>query len=64
LKGGAGIVATNSILNNVRIKDKQLARNFVKALENAENKKAKEVVIPHTVQKLDKGQIKAVFDKE
>jgi len=57
-------MATNSILKNVRIKDRRLARDFIKALEHAETKKAKDVVIPQIVRKLDKSQIKAVFDEE
>ena len=54
-------MATNSILKNLRIKDRRMAQKFVKALEQSHEKKAKDVIIPHKVQTLDKEQIKAVF---
>ena len=57
-------MATNSILKNIRIKDKRLARGFIAALERARIKKAKDVDIPHKIQRLDKQQIRSVFGDE
>ena len=54
-------MATNSILKPLRIKDKRTAQKFVRALELSHEKKAKSVQIPHKVESLDKGQIKAIF---
>ena len=54
-------MATNSILNSVRIRKKALAQNFIKALEQAHKKKAKEVTILHKVETLNKAQIKKIF---
>ena len=34
-------MATKSFLKNITIKDRKSAENFIKALENAEKKKAK-----------------------
>ena len=38
-------MATKSITKNVVIRSKPLARNFVRALENAEGKSSKNVVV-------------------
>ena len=54
-------MATHSILNNVTIKDKHLSRTLVYALENAERKKGKTIVMHKTCETLDKDQIKQMF---
>lgn len=55
-------MATNSILKDININSKQLGRNFVSALENAENKKSKEVVLSKACTTIRKDQIKALLE--
>ncbi len=55
-------MATNSILKDININSKQLGRNFVSALENAENKKSKDVVLNKACTTVRKDQIKALFE--
>jgi len=57
-------MTTNSILKSIRIRDKKLAKRFIKALENAHEKKEKDVIVPGKVQTLDKDQVKKVFGEE
>lgn len=45
-------MATKSITKNVVMRTKPLARNFVHALENAEGKSSKEVVVDKTVHEI------------
>ena len=54
-------MATNSILKNVNISDKKLGRSFVMALEEGENKSAKEVVLSRTVSDVKRENIKELF---
>lgn len=54
-------MATKSILKNININKKRLGRNFVSALENAENKSSKEVIISKSCTALKRDQIKSVF---
>lgn len=54
-------MATSSIYKEVRIKGKNLSRNFVKALENAEKLDSKKVVISKRVQELKGDSIKKIF---
>lgn len=56
-------MATSSIYKEVRIKGKALGRNFVKALENAENLPAKEVIMSKRVQEIKGESIKKMFGK-
>ena len=46
---GVDIMATKSIYKDVRIKDIDLCRKFVSALENSQNKSSKQVVISKRV---------------
>lgn len=55
-------MATKSFLKNITIKDKKSTENFIAALENASNKKAKKVVIDKRVEDItDKEQIRKIF---
>ena len=57
-------MATKSVLKNININEKHLGRNFVSALENAENKSYKEVVISKSYSTLKRDQIKSLFGVE
>lgn len=57
-------MATSSILRNIIIKDKELAKGLVDALENAENKQAKEVKISKIVKNTSRNEIKSLFKKK
>ena len=58
-------MATKSIIKNVDIKTPKLRKNFVEALENAENKKSKQVIISRTISTVTGDKIKELFgDKE
>ena len=54
-------MATKSILKTVVIKNKKDASKFVNALENASDKKEKEVVIKQNVMDVRKEDIKKVL---
>lgn len=54
-------MATKSIYKDITIKSKPLARNFISALENAKNKKSKQVTLRKKYTKLDKSRIKDMF---
>ena len=55
-------MATKSFLKNIVIKDKKVAENFINALNNAENKKAKNVVVDKRIENItDKEQIRKIF---
>lgn len=56
-------MATKSFLKNIVIKDKKSTENFIIALEEAENKKAKKVSIDTRVENVvDKEQIRKIFN--
>lgn len=56
-------MATRSILTNVNINNKQLAKGFVDALSNAEKKHSKDVVMSKKIVNVEKGKIKDYFSK-
>ena len=57
-------MATKSFLKNIVIKDQKTAENFISALENAVNKKAKKVSIDKRIEDVtDEEQIRKIFDK-
>ncbi len=54
-------MATKSVLKDVDIRDKDMGRLLVEALENAENKSSKEVIFSKKVNEIDKSQIVDIF---
>lgn len=54
-------MATKSILKNVNIKEKDLGRNFVNALESAQNKKDKVIKLKRACKDVKKDEIKDLF---
>ena len=55
-------MATKSFLKNIVIKDKKVAGNFIDALNNAKNKKAKKVVVDKRIENImDKEHIRKIF---
>lgn len=54
-------MATKSILKSVNIKEKNLGRNFVIALEKAHDKKSKEVKLSRNCSDVKKEEIKVLF---
>ena len=51
-------------MKNITIKDRKSAENFLKALENAENKGAKKVKLTKMVEEVkDSEKIKRIFAK-
>ena len=55
-------MATKSFLKNIVIKDRKSTENFISALENASNKKAKQIRIDKRVEDVtDKEQIRKLF---
>lgn len=54
-------MATKSIYKNVSIKSRPLGKGLVLALENAKNKKSKEVVLSKKCQSIHKDKIKELF---
>lgn len=57
-------MATSSILGNIVIKDKKLAKGLIDALENAENKQAKKVEMSRAVVDVSRSEIKNLFKKK
>ncbi len=58
-------MATKTFLKSIVIKDKKSAEKFINALENAENKKAKEVKIDKMVKEIsDSETIRKIFIKK
>lgn len=57
-------MATKSILKNVDIKDCKLSKSLVLALENASNKKAKDVTLSRTYEDVRGEKIKEIFGKK
>lgn len=58
-------MATRSFLKNIVIKNKSSAANFINALERAENKKAKKVIIDKRVEDItDSEQIRKIFNNK
>ncbi len=56
-------MATKSIYKNINIKDKAFCRALVSALENAQNKKAKDVEYTRTFSEAKGEQIKEMFEE-
>lgn len=57
-------MATKSILKNVNIKDKRLARTFVRALEKAEDTKYQTVHLSRRCEEITGDKIKEFFGKK
>lgn len=57
-------MATKSITKNVVIRTKPLTRNFVRALENAEGKSSKTVVVDKTVHEIKGDTLREMFEKK
>lgn len=58
---GDDLMATKSILKNVDVKDKKLAKSLVVALENAANKKSQSVSLSRTYTDIKSDKIKEIF---
>lgn len=54
-------MATKSITKNVVVRSKPLAKNFIRAVEHAQDKKSKVVVMSKTVHELKGSVLKDVF---
>ena len=54
-------MATKSITKNVVLRSKPLARNFIRAVENAEGKASKTVTVSKTVHELKGQTLKDIF---
>ena len=59
---GVGFMVTKGILKNVDIKDKKMGSAIVSALENASNKRGKEVVLNHGFREVKGIKIKHIFE--
>lgn len=57
-------MATKSILKDIEIKDKKLAKSFIMALEHAEKKSGKKVEYNQKVIDIRKDQIDCLFGKQ
>ncbi len=54
-------MATKSVLKDVDIRDKDMARLLVEALESSENRVSKEICFNKNVNEIDKSQIINIF---
>jgi hypothetical protein len=57
-------MATKSILKNVRINDRQLAKGLADALSNAEKKSSKDVVLRRKLEEVKASDVKAFFEAQ
>lgn len=56
-------MATSSIYNEIKIKDKEFCRKLVNAMENCSNNKGKDVKFSKTVSELNADQLREIFGK-
>lgn len=56
-------MATKSILKNVDIKDKNLGKSLVLALENASGKKSKDVQLSRTYEDVRGEKLRSILNK-
>lgn len=54
-------MATKSIYKNINVKDKKFGHALISALENAQNKKAKDVQLSRTFSEANKRQLEDIF---
>lgn len=54
-------MATKSMLKSINVRDKYFGRNLISALENAEKKKSKSVILSKSVKTIQKDKIKSLF---
>lgn len=54
-------MATKSILKNISIKNNGSARNLVRALENAGDKRDQQVDLGHSVSEASRAEIRVMF---
>ena len=57
-------MATSSIFNNIKVKDKRFCKSLVKALEDAKEVRCKEVIFSKSVKALNEDQIINIFGEE
>ena len=57
-------MATKSILKNVDVKDQRMGKSLVVALEQAKNKRSKNVVISRTYSDVKGDKIDEIFGKK
>lgn len=57
-------MATKSILKNVDVKDQRMGKSLVVALEQASNKRSKNVVISRTYSDIKGDKINEIFGKK
>ncbi len=58
------IMATNSFLKVIHVRDRAFAKKLIDALEHAKGKKSIEVKFSKPVKEIPKEEIKALFNKE
>lgn len=56
-------MATKSFTKNIDIRDKKLGKSLVSALENASNKKSKDVSLSRTYSEASNDTIRKIFGK-
>lgn len=57
-------MATKSMMKNVVVRTAPLAKSFIRAVENAEGKKSKEVIMSRGVREIKGDTLKAMFGKK
>ncbi len=57
-------MATNSLYNNIKVKDVRFCKSLIKAMEVSEQNDGKKVVMSKRVENLDKEKIKAIFGED
>jgi len=57
-------MSTNSLYNNIKVKDTRLCKSLIKAMEMSKEDNGKSVVMSRSVENLDKEKIKAIFGED
>ncbi len=57
-------MATSSIFNNVKIKDRKFCRSLIRAMEDSKKHNGKKVTLSRKVEELNVEQIEKIFGEE
>ncbi len=57
-------MSTNSLFNNIRVKDKKFCKTLVNAMETSKENNGKQVVFSKKIENLDSEKIKTIFGEK
>lgn len=57
-------MSTNSLYNNIKVKDAKFCKSLIRAMETSKENNGKKVVMSRKVETLDREKIKAIFGED